>query len=121
MDDPVLTPLFLPRSVVVFAGPPGRIHYNASKGAIVAFTRTLAREVGEYNITVNAIAPGGTLSEANPTDEIIRMRSASAGQRALKRVQTPDDLVGTMAFLCSSDSDFITGQTILVDGGANFH
>lgn len=108
-------------SGVVFAGPAGRIHYNASKGAVIAMTRTLAREVGEYNITVNAIAPGGTLSEENPTEDIMRMRQGAVGGRSLKRIQTPDDLVGTMAFLCSSDSDFITGQTIVVDGGATFH
>ncbi|MBX5492834.1 MAG: 3-oxoacyl-ACP reductase FabG [Chloroflexi bacterium] len=108
-------------SSVVFGGPPGRIHYNASKGAIVAFTRTLAREVGEYNITVNALAPGGTLSEEHPTEEIIRMRESQIRQRALRRVQVPEDLVGTMAFLCSSDADFITGQTIVVDGGNVLH
>lgn len=108
-------------SGVVFGGPPGRIHYNASKGAVVAFTRTLAREVGEYNITVNALAPGGTLSEDNPTDEVMKLRANQIGIRALRRVQVPDDLVGTMAFLCSSDADFITGQTIVVDGGSVLH
>ncbi len=104
-------------SSVVFSGPPGRIHYNASKGAVVAFTRTLAREVGDYNISVNAIAPGSTLSEENPTEEIKQMRQAGVGGRAFKRVQTPDDLVGTAVFLASSEADFITGQTISVDGG----
>ena len=108
-------------SSVVFAGPAGRIHYGASKGAVVAMTRTLAREVGEHNITVNAIAPGSTLSEDNPTDEIRQMRQGSIAGRSLRRLQTPDDLVGTVAFLCSSDSDFMTGQTIVVDGGGVFH
>ena len=104
-------------SSVVFAGPPGRIHYSASKGAVVAMTRTLAREVGDYNICVNGIAPGSTLSEENPTEEIKAMRAAGAQSRAFKRVQTPEDLLGTAVFLASSDSDFITGQTISVDGG----
>ena len=104
-------------SNVVHSGSPGRIHYSASKGAVIAMTRTLAREVGEYNIAVNAIAPGSTLSEANPTDAIRQMRSAPVAQRAFKRVQEPGDLVGTAVFLASSDADFITGQTIVVDGG----
>jgi 3-oxoacyl-[acyl-carrier protein] reductase len=104
-------------SSVVFGGPPGRIHYNASKGAVLAMTRTLAREVGDYNICVNGIAPGSTLSEENPTEEIKAMRSAGVQTRAFKRVQTPEDLLGAAVFLASADSDFITGQTICVDGG----
>ena len=108
-------------SSTVFSGSPGRVHYTASKGAVIAITRTLAREVGQYNICVNAIAPGSTLSEENPTDEIRRMRSAVVAGRALKRVQEPADLVGTAVFLASADSDFITGQTILVDGGGDMH
>jgi 3-oxoacyl-[acyl-carrier protein] reductase len=66
---------------------------------------------------VNVVAPGNTLSEENPTDEVIRLRESSAGLRALKRVQLPNDLVGAMLFLASPLSDFITGQTINVDGG----
>ena len=106
-------------SGVVFAGSPGRIHYNASKGAVLAFTRTLAREVGDYNICVNGIAPGSTLSEEHPTEEIKAMRSAGMQTRAFKRVQTPEDLLGAAVFLASADSDFITGQTISVDGGSS--
>jgi 3-oxoacyl-[acyl-carrier protein] reductase len=101
-------------------GSPGRIHYVTSKAGVVGFTRTLAREVGEDNINVNAVAPGSTLSEENPTDEIIKYRQARLGDRALKRVQVPQDLVGTVLFLSSPLSDFITGQTIAVDGGASF-
>src|SRR5205814_1326870 len=82
---------------------------------------TLAREVGEHNVCVNAIAPGSTLSEDNPTEEIRQMRSRVIGGRALRRLQEPADLVGTAVFLASSDSDFITGQTILVDGGGDMH
>ena len=107
-------------SGTVFAGSPGRIHYVTSKAATIGFTRTLAREVGEYNINVNVLAPGNTLSEENPTAETIRLRESSAGLRALKRVQVPQDVVGAMLFLASPLSDFMTGQTINVDGGISF-
>jgi len=101
-------------------GSPGRIHYVTSKAGVVGFTRTLAREVGEDNINVNAIAPGSTLSEENPSEDIVKMRSARLGDRALKRLQMPQDLVGAVLFLSSPLSDFMTGQTIAVDGGACF-
>jgi 3-oxoacyl-[acyl-carrier protein] reductase len=107
-------------SGTVFAGSPGRIHYVTSKAATIGFTRTLAREVGEFNINVNALAPGNTLSEENPTEETIRLRQSSAGLRALKRVQVPQDVVGAMLFLASPLSDFMTGQTVNVDGGISF-
>ena len=98
-------------------GSAGRIHYVTSKAGVIGFTRTLAREAGDDNIQVNAIAPGSTLSEENPTEEIIKMRGARVQDRALKRVQMPQDLVGTVLFLCSPLADFITGQTLAVDGG----
>ncbi|HXG52249.1 MAG TPA: 3-oxoacyl-ACP reductase family protein [candidate division Zixibacteria bacterium] len=101
-------------------GSPGRIHYVASKAGVIGFTRTLAREVGDDNINVNAVAPGSTLSEENPTEEIIKYRQARLGDRALKRVQVPQDLVGTVLFLASPLSDFMTGQTLSVDGGVVF-
>jgi 3-oxoacyl-[acyl-carrier protein] reductase len=101
-------------------GSPGRIHYVTSKAGVIGFTRTLAREVGDDNINVNAIAPGSTLSEENPTEEIIKMRQARLSDRALKRVQLPQDLVGTVLFLSSPLSDFMTGQTVAVDGGVVF-
>jgi len=107
-------------SGTVFAGSPGRIHYVTSKSATIGFTRTLAREVGGDNINVNCLAPGNTLSEENPTQEIIHLRQSSAGLRALTRVQVPEDVVGAMLFLASSLSDFITGQTMNVDGGIAF-
>jgi len=99
-------------------GSPGRIHYVTSKAGVIGFTRTLAREVGDDNIQVNVIAPGSTLSEENPSEEIVRFRQARVGDRAIKRVQMPQDLVGAMLFLASPLSDFITGQTLSVDGGA---
>ncbi|MEK7228853.1 MAG: SDR family oxidoreductase, partial [Candidatus Binatota bacterium] len=96
----------------------GRIHYVTSKAGVIGFTRTLAREAGEDNIQVNAIAPGSTLSEENPTEEILRFRRLQVQGRALRRVQMPQDLVGAVLFLASGLSDFITGQTLSVDGGA---
>ena len=107
-------------SGTVFAGAPGRIHYVTSKAATIGFTRTLAREVGDDNINVNCLAPGNTLSEENPTEQMIKFRESSAGLRALKRIQMPDDVVGAMLFLASPLSDFITGQTVNVDGGISF-
>ncbi|MBI2366506.1 MAG: SDR family oxidoreductase [Deltaproteobacteria bacterium] len=101
-------------------GSAGRIHYVTSKAGVIGFTRTLAREVGDDNINVNAIAPGSTLSEDNPTEEILKMRGARVADRCLKRVQLPKDLVGTVLFLSSPLSDFMTGQTVAVDGGVSF-
>ncbi len=108
-------------SSTVFNAPPGRIHYITTKAGIIGFTRTLAREVGDFNINVNAVAPGSTLSEENPSATIVQMRQNRVGERSIKRLQTPEDLLGTVVFLASDDSDFITGQTIAVDGGAVFH
>ena len=107
-------------SGTVFAGSPGRIHYVTSKMATIGFTRTLAREVGDDNINVNVLAPGNTLSEENPSQEVIRLRESSAALRALKRIQMPQDVVGAMLFLASPLSDFMTGQTVNVDGGISF-
>ncbi|HZD40401.1 MAG TPA: SDR family oxidoreductase, partial [Terriglobales bacterium] len=107
-------------SGTVYNGSPGRIHYVTSKAGTIGFTRTLAREVGEDNITVNVLAPGNTLSEENPTEEMLRFRQASVANRALRRVELPQDLIGAMLFLASPLSDFITGQTINVDGGISF-
>jgi len=98
-----------------------RAHYVASKAGVMGLTRTLAQELGKDNICVNTLAPGSTLSEVNPTPEVLAFRQRTASGRALKRVERPDDLVGTVLFLASDDADFITGQMILVDGGDKMH
>jgi NAD(P)-dependent dehydrogenase (short-subunit alcohol dehydrogenase family) len=106
-----------------FMGVPYFIHYVTSKGGIVALTRALAREVGNDGICVNAIAPGLTVSEAvrgNPMYPEDYLKVAASG-RCFKRDELPEDLAGTIVFLASDDSDFITGQTIVVDGGLVFH
>jgi 3-oxoacyl-[acyl-carrier protein] reductase len=106
-------------SGTALSGPPGRIHYVASKAGVLGFTRTLAREVGGDNIQVNALVPGSTLSEENPTEDILKMRSEGVDRRALKRVQVPQDLVGAMLFMASPLADFMTGHSLVVDGGIN--
>ncbi len=109
-------------SGTVFKGTPGLAHYTASKGAVIALTRVLAREAGGDGVRINCLAPGFTLSEgllgASSTDVINAMTLAS---RCLQRDQIPDDLTGTLAFLLSADSDFMTGQTLVVDGGSVMH
>ncbi len=110
-------------SGTVFNGAAMMLHYVTSKAAVIGFTRSLAREVGVDNICVNALAPGFTLSEgieANTSYPDV-VKDMIAGQRAIPRAQVPDDLVGALVFLASSDSDFMTGQTMLVDGGHYTH
>lgn len=102
-------------------GSASRIHYVSSKGAIVSFTKTLAREVGAQGIRVNCVAPGSTLSEETPDDKMLEYRQSRVADRALPRVQVPADLAGAVSFFLSPDSDFITGQTLVVDGGAHMH
>ena len=108
-------------SGTVFRGIPQMVHYVTSKGAVSAFTRSLSRAVGTDGICVNTLAPGFTLSDSvvenNPT-HVKSSRDNAIQRRAIKRDAYPPDLIGALIFLASSDSDFITGQTIAVDGGA---
>ena len=106
-----------------FRGVPFLLHYVTSKGAIVALTRALAKEVGKDGILVNCVAPGFTMSagvEAHP-DVIEKLRDVSVSARTLQRDQVPEDVVGAVVFLCGPESDFVTGQTIVIDGGQYFH
>src|SRR5699024_1165266 len=110
-------------SGTVFKGSPLMAHYVTSKGAIIALTRCLARELGPNGIRVNCIAPGLIMSEgvvAN-SDYAHAFASNNTAGRSLKREAKPDDLLGTLVFLASTDGDFITGQTIVVDGGSVMH
>jgi NAD(P)-dependent dehydrogenase (short-subunit alcohol dehydrogenase family) len=105
-----------------FRGVPFLLHYVTSKGAIVAFTRALAKELaGE--VLVNCVAPGFTLSDGvNEHPEVVEaLQSVSVAARTIKRDQVPDDITGAVAFLCGPESTFITGQTMVIDGGQYFH
>ena len=106
-------------SDTVMKGVPGMLHYVSSKGAVIAMTRSLARELGAHNIRVNAIAPGLTMSEGVEArrDMLAANIDLSIANAALKREQVPQDLVGAVLFLASGDSAFITGQTLVVNGG----
>ena len=109
-------------SGTVFKGTPMLLHYVSSKGAQVAFTRALAREVGDDGITVNCIAPGLTKSEkVINDDQWTAVKDGNTASRAIKREQMPEDLIGALVFFSSKDSDFITGQTLVVDGGSAMH
>jgi NAD(P)-dependent dehydrogenase (short-subunit alcohol dehydrogenase family) len=110
-------------STTAFAGQPMLLHYVASKGAIIAMTRSLGRELGADGIRVNCIAPGFTLSEGVKSNAQItpQFSAGIAAARAIGRDQQPADLVGALLFLCSPASDFVTGQTVVVDGGMTLH
>jgi NAD(P)-dependent dehydrogenase (short-subunit alcohol dehydrogenase family) len=103
-----------------YKGVPRMLPYVSSKGAIIAFTRALSRELGDYGIAVNSLSPGYILSDTGleNTQHVEEEREPVRRSRAFKRDAYPDDLTGTLVFLASGDSDFITGQSIVVDGGA---
>jgi NAD(P)-dependent dehydrogenase (short-subunit alcohol dehydrogenase family) len=106
-----------------FRGVPFLLHYVTSKGAIVAFTRALAKELGRDGIHVNCVAPGFTLSDGvrERPEVIAALRDVSIAARTLQRDQLPEDVVGAVVFLCTPAADFITGQTLVIDGGQTFH
>jgi NAD(P)-dependent dehydrogenase (short-subunit alcohol dehydrogenase family) len=108
-------------SAVHFIGAPFLVHYATSKGGVVAFTRSLAKELGDYKINVNAVAPGFTMTEAGKEMVNKEMNEMIVGRRSIKREEQAEDLTGVITFLSSDESDFITGQTIVVDGGVALH
>jgi 3-oxoacyl-[acyl-carrier protein] reductase len=104
-----------------FSGSGNMPHYTTSKGGIVALTRVMARQLGDWNINVNCMTPGSTMSEESVSDEILKRREGSMDKRCFKRIETPADIVGTALFLASADSDFMTGQLLVVEGGGVMH
>jgi NAD(P)-dependent dehydrogenase (short-subunit alcohol dehydrogenase family) len=106
-----------------FRGVPFLLHYVTSKGAIVALTRALAKELGPEEILVNCVAPGFTMSEGvkEHPEVIEKLRDVSVAARTLQRDQEPEDVAGAVVFLCGPDAAFITGQTMVIDGGQYFH
>lgn len=109
-------------SGTAFKGSPHLLHYVTSKGAVIALTRAIARELGGSNICVNAIAPGLVMSrnvQAHPDWQ--NAAASIVSSRAIKRDSTPEDLIGALLFLASPESDFVTGQTLVIDGGSVMH
>jgi NAD(P)-dependent dehydrogenase (short-subunit alcohol dehydrogenase family) len=106
-----------------FRGVPFLLHYVTSKGAIVALTRALAKELGKDSIHVNCVAPGFTMSEGvkSHPEVVEALRDVSVAARTIQRDQVPEDVVGAVVFLCTPAADFITGQTMVIDGGQYFH
>lgn len=106
-----------------FRGVPYLLHYVTSKGAVVAFTRALAKELGADGVLVNCVAPGFTISDGvREHPEVLEaLAEISVSARTLKRDQVPEDIVGAVVFLCGPGAEFITGQTMVIDGGQYFH
>jgi NAD(P)-dependent dehydrogenase (short-subunit alcohol dehydrogenase family) len=106
-----------------FRGVPFLLHYVTSKGAIVALTRALAKELGRDDILVNCVAPGFTMSDGvREHPEVVEaLRDVSVSARTLQRDQEPEDVVGAVVYLCGPGAAFVTGQTIVIDGGQYFH
>ncbi|MBD0349185.1 MAG: SDR family oxidoreductase [Thermoleophilia bacterium] len=108
-------------SMTVPSGIPGFLHYVSSKAAIVGFTRALARELGEWNICVNTITPDYIPHDEEYAARQPEMAAVLAQQRAFKRDQLPEDMVGTILYLAGHGSDFVTGQNLWVNGGRLFN
>jgi 3-oxoacyl-[acyl-carrier protein] reductase len=108
-------------SGVIWMGRPNYLHYVASKGAVLTMTRAMAKELGEFGINVNAVTPGPVYTEVPRETVTPEQREAMIRAQAIKRAAGPQDLEGTVVFLCSDDAAFVTGQTVNVDGGMNFH
>jgi NAD(P)-dependent dehydrogenase (short-subunit alcohol dehydrogenase family) len=108
-------------SGTVFKGQTMLLHYVTSKGAIVAMTRSLARELGDDGVRVNTLAPGLVMSENVRARWGAGKVQSTVNTRAIKRELTPEDMCGTLIYLCSAESDFVTGQVLVVDGGAVMH
>jgi len=106
-----------------FRGVPFLLHYVTSKGAIVAFTRALARELGRDAIRVNCVAPGFTMSDGvkEHPEVVEQLRDVSVAARTIQRDQLPEDVVGAVSYLAGPAASFVTGQTIVIDGGQYFH
>ena len=106
-----------------FRGVPFLLHYVTSKGAIVALTRALAKELGRDDVLVNCVAPGFTMSDGvREHPEVIEaLQQVSVSARTIQRDQVPEDIVGAVVFLCGPGAAFVTGQTIVIDGGQYFH
>jgi NAD(P)-dependent dehydrogenase (short-subunit alcohol dehydrogenase family) len=107
-------------SGTAYKGMPSMLHYVTSKGAITAFTRALSRELGDKGIRVNTLAPGLVMSDTIMENRahIEQARGPVVQSRAIRRDEVPEDLIGALIFLAAGDSDFVTGQTIAVDGGS---
>ena len=106
-----------------FRGVPFLLHYVTSKGAIVAFTRALAKELGKDAVRVNCVAPGFTMSDGvkQHPEVIEKLRDVSVASRTIQRDQVPEDVVGAAVYLAGPAASFVTGQTIVIDGGQYFH
>ena len=107
-------------SAVVPMGRPNYLHYVSSKAGVIGLTRGMARELGAWNITVNAVLPGSTDTEIERDTVSPEQRKALISSRSIQRAATPDDLTGVVRFFASDDSCFVTGQSLVVDGGTVF-
>ncbi|MBW1801180.1 MAG: 3-oxoacyl-ACP reductase FabG [Deltaproteobacteria bacterium] len=107
-------------SATVFMGKPWYIHYVSSKAGVIGFTRALARELGDFNIQVNCMTPGYTETEIPRGTTTPEQLKAIINHQCMKRIGVPEDLFGVIIYLASNESDFMSGQTVNVDGGDNF-